>query len=174
MKRQIAVLVASMVVSVASASDKEVKATSTMTPVKEGAVCQGEGKLNDLLSAKPLVCTSGKWRNVVFKYASDDAVPPMYYEGKCSLRFEEGKETKGNLVVKAGELADICLPSGWKAHYGAATNSYFWEFKYPRSIPNVVVLSTSIPGAVSTLWIYPVNKAGESSEKFEIELQSTK
>jgi hypothetical protein len=174
MQRLFAALLATLVVSIASATDKAVKASPSSAPIKEGANCQGEGKVNDLLAARPLICTSGKWRSVVFKYASDDAAPPMYYEGKCSLRFEEGKEKKGTVVVKVGDLADICLPSGWKIVYGAATNSFYWEFKYPRSIPNVVLLSSSIPSAASTFWIYPVNKAGELIEKYEIELQSTK
>jgi hypothetical protein len=140
----------------------------------ENGVCQDEAVLNDLLSSHPLICTNGKWRKVVFKDEGNGSTSPLFYEGRCSIRFTGSDDTKGKITLKEGEIADICLPVGWKSHLGATKNSIDWDYMYPQSMPNVVLVKAAKSGAVTTLWIYPVTNEGKVPQKFEIELHSTK
>ncbi len=158
---------------VAAASPLEGGAAPIHPTAQEGKPCQDDGTLNDISATKPLLCADGMWRKVVFKDTNGN-VSPLFYQGKCSLRFEPDSETRGKIVMKAGEMADVCLPLGWKAHLGATSNGYDWVFNYPPSMPNVVLLKPGQEGSVSKLWIYPVTQDGKMAEKIEVELRTTK
>lgn len=138
----------------------------------EGEPCQDEGTLNDLQASAPLICTNGAWRKVVFKDDGKGATKPLYYEGKCSIRFADLSDTKGKIVLKAGELADICLPVGWRVGFAATTNSVDWKYQNLSSIPNIMLIKAATYGVKSTLWIYPVTNEGRAVQKFEIKLIS--
>lgn len=158
----------------ASAVVLEGKAAPTNESAVEGGACKDEGTLNDIQAASPLLCADGKWRKVVFKDAGDGSISPFFYEGRCSLRFEEGKETEGKILLKAGEIADVCLPTGWRAHVAATSNSYDWIYTNFHSMPNVVLLKSAKEAASAKLWIYPVNQTGKMAEKIVVEMRSSK
>ena len=100
MKKIISLLVMVMGIGTAFAAIPEGKASPTDKSALEGKACNDEGTLNDIQAANPFICTDGKWRKVVFKDAGDGSVTPLFYEGKCSLRFQEGNETTGHIVLK--------------------------------------------------------------------------
>lgn len=147
-------------------------------PVVKGATvggsCVDEGTLDNMLAVKPLICESGKWRQVVFKDAGNGTVEPLFYEGRCSLRFTGGDDTNGTLRLKYGQIADICLPVGWRAHLGASDNAIDWHLHYPSSMPNVVIVRPIAKQSIATLWIYPVTQDKAVPQKIEVLLQSVK
>jgi len=168
-------LIAFVFAGVSFAAPIEGKAAPVFKEATENAACDVvEGTISDLLTDKALICTNGKWRKVVFKTIEDGSTIPLYYDGQCSLRFEVGNKTQGRITLKAGEIADVCLPHGWKALVGAASNSYGWAFTYPKALPNVVLIRPDKSGSASTLWIYPVIHDGTLGEKLSIELRSKK
>jgi hypothetical protein len=140
----------------------------------EGGTCKAEGTLNDMQAASPLICVNGAWRKVIFKHDDKGTTEPISYEGRCSLRFTDDKETKGKVTLKAGEIADICLPVGWRVILSATTNSSDWLYNNPATLANVVFIKSLRASAKSTLWIYPKTADGKASQKFEIELRSGK
>lgn len=174
MNKIISMLMMVLAMESAFAVMPEGKAAPVDKSAVEGGACKDESTLNDIQAAQPFICTEGKWRKVVFKDAGDGTISPFFYEGRCSLRFEEGKETEGKLLLKSGEIADICLPAGWKAHLAASSNSYDWMYNNIPSVPNVVLLRSIKNAAPSKLWIYPVNQAGKMAEKIVVELRSAK
>lgn len=138
-----------------------------------GGSCQDEGMLNDIQATLPLICTNAEWRKVVFKNEGV-STDPLFYEGKCSIRFSEAGDTTGKITLKAGEIADICLPVGWTAYIGVSDDSDEWQSTHLQSIPNVVIVRVKSAGKKSKYWIYPKTRDGKSPQKFEIELRSIK
>lgn len=138
-----------------------------------GSACQDEGTLDNMLAANPLVCTNRKWRKAVFKDAAGGVKEPLFYGGKCSLRFAEEATTEGKIVLKAGGIADICLPVGWRVHLAASSNNAQWKYENPQSMPNVILVRVDGVSAKSTLWIYPKNHEGRVQEKLRVDLIST-
>lgn len=108
-----------------------------------------------------------------YTMAADEAAPSADYDGKCSLRFIEGANSKGKLALRVGQMADICLPVGWRVKATAPSDSDVWDYARPKSMPNVVIVKALKAGRQSTLWIYPVNTDGKAQEKLEVDLIST-
>lgn len=169
-------LMASMIATsslVSTASRAENKAADVSATV-EGDVCSDEATLNDMQAARPLICTDGKWRKVVFKTDEEGNTSPLFYEGKCSFRFTEGGVTKTRLSLKGSSLADVCLPVGWRVHFAATDNSAYWIFSIQKSMPNVLLIKSIGPGQHATLWVYPSTPDGKSPQKIEVQLRSVK
>jgi hypothetical protein len=148
-------------------------AAPSMKDAVVGSACQDEGTLNDIQSSAPLICTNSVWRKVVFKN-EDGLTDPLFYEGRCSIRFSETGDSTAKITLKAGEMADICLPVGWTAFIGVSDNTYDWQSTHMSSIPNVVIVRAIDAGKKSKYWIYPKTRDGKSIQKFEIELRSVK
>lgn len=149
----------------------------TAKPLKdafEGTTCHDEATLNDMQAAKPLICTDGKWRPVVFKTSEDGTTSPLFYEGKCALRFTEGGTTKGSLSLKSDRLADICFPVGWRIQTVASTDSMSWRYHSSVTMPNVLLLQAIDANRPATIWIYPMTTEGNLAEKLEVQLRSIK
>jgi hypothetical protein len=172
--KRIVTMVALLVLSYSALAEQSGGAAPVIKNAAVGGTCQEEGTLNDIQATNPLICTNGSWRKVVFKVDGKGAAEPVFYEGKCSLRFTGPKDTKGKIVLKAGDMADICLPAGWIVLMGATSDSMDWVYHRPEAMPNIVLIKATQPGLKSMFWIYPKNSDGKSPQKFEIELRSTK
>lgn len=145
-------------------------ATAGTTQV--GQPCQDEATINDLTSDQPMICTNGKWSKVVFRASADGSVIAQNYAGKCALRID-AQAKNGELVISQRKnLADICLPDGWKFLAVASDNTYSWQFTPIRLLQNVMVAKASKPGMKNVLWVYAADEAGKPADKIEVTLRS--
>lgn len=149
-------------------------ATAALPAAIEGGACSDEATLSDMQAAKPFICMDGKWRKVVFKTDGEGVTAPLYYEGKCSWRFTEGGNSKTRLTLKGQNLADLCLPVGWRVHLAASGDSMSWKYHSPTSMPNVILVQAIDAGHRTTLWVYPVTSEGKAPQKLEVQLRSVK
>lgn len=165
-------IIASSIANVAFAADQVEPGTASpaSNTIQEGSACQDEGTLSDLQARNPFICTDGKWQKVVFKTDSRGAATPLSYTGSCTYRFVEGQSTRATIRIAAGGLADVCLPAGWAFSMVAATNTYEWQFNSPPSMPNVMLVKGITRRSKSTVWIYPIDKAGTLAEKVVVNL----
>ncbi|MES2877531.1 MAG: hypothetical protein V4713_03845 [Pseudomonadota bacterium] len=147
-------------------------ATARTTQV--GQSCKDEATINDLMSDEPMICTDGKWSKVVFKTSPDGSTNEQNYAGKCALRFDAQTKQGEVVISQRKNMADICLPDGWKFLVVASDNTYDWQFNAMRLLPNVMLAKASAPGKKSTLWIYATDAAGKLVDKIEVTLRSVK
>ncbi|NHR07423.1 hypothetical protein HA052_19720 [Chromobacterium haemolyticum] len=138
------------------------------------AACQDEGTLSSMKVAKPLICVDHKWQQVVFKTNPDGSAQPLVYNGKCSYRFVEGQEQIGTITLKAGQLADVCIPAGWKFQMAASSDSLNWFFNHSESIENVMLVKAMTPGVNSTTWVYASSPNSKEVQKIVVNLRSAK
>lgn len=140
----LAILTALSAVSAMAADDTPVKAAA-------GEPCAAQGDLVKDQGTSPLACVDGVWTNPTEE-------KPFFYAGKCSYRYQPGDNAAPTISVKAGGLADICLPVGWRVKQVAASNMYAWRVEVSNKIPNVVMLkAASTAQKPSEMWIYPDN-----------------
>jgi hypothetical protein len=168
-----ALALSTFVVAHTLAADVGTRAKNTKSAV-ENEACKDEGTFDNLTAKSPMICTEDKWRKVVFKMAADGTTEPLFYAGRCSLRFNEGDDANGKITLRAGEIADVCLPLGWKVSSAAMSDSVSWLLTQPQAVPNLIVLKAAAPGSTSTLWIYPKKPNGEMGDKFTVSLHSQK
>lgn len=165
-KHLIFALALSLSAAVAHAGDQPVP--------QEGAACSDDATLNDVRSDQPLICADGVWRKVVFKTGADGVTAPLFYEGKCAWRYTPGEATTARLELKGRELADICLPAGWRVHMVASDESMFWKQHVSPSMPNMLLVQAMQPGHRATLWVYPSTPDGKVPQKLVLHLRSIK
>ena len=98
---------------------------------------------------------------------------PVFYEGRCSLRFEKGNEMVGRLLLKP---ADICLPTGWRVLTMASTDASSFRVVSDDPMPNVIFIKAGEHASAAPVlwWFYPVNQAGKAEEKIQVEIRMDK
>jgi hypothetical protein len=139
--------------------------------VKAGEECSNNGDMANSEQLQLSVCTHGRWQTIGTEthVATDKGV---LYKGHCSVQFVEDGTRFVTLPVKLYEIADICLPAGWKATAMVKSRGQYWEYidQSPRS--NLVSLRAATMGNPAKLSIYSINENNTVIDKFEVVLET--
>jgi len=90
------------------------------------------------------------------------------FTGKCELNLDVVKPT-GAISIKAGDMAAVCIPQGWKIQTVLNKGEFNGWNVQPLSIKNILVISAGDRKVKKTeFWIYPTKTDSESPVRFEV------